>query len=167
MWQIPFFDRIWILNIIRFFEITEYRILNTIRYLENSNTESYLVSRKSEYLIQIVLFGPTIGISNTKYQIIYNILEKMKLKKIYFFHTIHFVLQTCETIWTGIRSNYSNTWILLGVQKKIIPNTDFYLVLRKSEYPIRILLFSPTIRILFEYQIIHHTLSCLFVPVLK
>ena len=39
VWQIPFFDRIRIPNIIRFSEITEYRISNTIRYWEKPNTE--------------------------------------------------------------------------------------------------------------------------------
>ena len=75
------------------------------------------------------------------------------------FHTRHFVLRICETIWTSIRSNYLNTWILFGVPKTRIPNTEYYLVLRKSEYQIRILLFGQTIRIVFEYQIIHHTLQ--------
>ena len=39
VWRIPFFDRIWIQNIIRFSEITKYRIPNTIRYWENTNTK--------------------------------------------------------------------------------------------------------------------------------
>ena len=46
----------------------------------------------------------------------------------------------------------------LGCRKTQIPNTEYYLVLRKTKYRIRILLFGPTIRIVFEYRIIHHTL---------
>ena len=38
-------------------------------------------------------------------------------------HTRHFVLKICETIRTGIRSNYSNTRILFGVPKN--PNTEY------------------------------------------
>ena len=87
-----FFDRIRIPNIIRFSEIIEYRISNTIRYWEIPNTEYqilfgieqiwipntkyFLVLKKSEYQIQIVLFGLTIWIPNTKYRIVYKILEK-------------------------------------------------------------------------------------------
>ena len=74
------------------------------------------------------------------------------------FHTRHFVLKICEAIQTGIRSNYSNTRILFGVQKTWIPNTEYYSVLGKSKYRIQILLFGPTISIVFKYQI-----SCLVV----
>ena len=42
------------------------------------------------------------------------------------FHTRHFVLKICETIWTGIRSNYSNTRILFGVPKN--PNTEYQIL---------------------------------------
>ena len=38
-------------------------------------------------------------------------------------HTRHFVLKICETIRTGIRSNYLNTRILFGVTKN--PNTKY------------------------------------------
>ena len=57
-----FFDQIWIPNIIQFSEITEYQISNNILYWENPNTKFYSVSRKSEYQIQIVLFGLKIQI---------------------------------------------------------------------------------------------------------
>ena len=140
------FDRIWIQNIIRFSEITKYRILMTIRYWQNPNTEHYLVPRKSEYWIWIVLLGLTIQIPNTKYPILNEFFEKMKLKLRYLFHTQHLVLKLCETIWTGIYSNFSNTRILFGVPKN--PNTVDYSVLRKSEYQIQILLFSPNILII-------------------
>ena len=77
-----FFDQIQITNIIWFSEITEYQILNTIRYWENPNTEYRILFgiKKSEYQIRIVLFGLTIRIQNTKYRIVYNIFEKMKQK---------------------------------------------------------------------------------------
>ena len=73
-------------------------------------------------------------------------------------HTRHFVLLICEIIRTGIWSNYLNNRYYSGCKKILIPNTKYYLVLRKSEYRIQILLFSPTIRIVFEYRIIRHTL---------
>ena len=138
----------------------EYRILLGIEKIRIPNTEYYSVSRKSKYRIRIVLFGLTIRIPNTTYRIIYKILEKIKLISRNFSHTRHFVLKICETIWTGIRSNYSNTRILFGMPKIQIPNTEYYSVLRKAEYRIRILLFGPTIRIVFEYRIIRHTLVC-------
>ena len=59
---------------------------------------------------------------------------------------------------------FSSQWLFqecrdwFGVPKK--PNTEYYLVLRKSEYRIQILLFGPTIWIVFEYQIFCHTLHC-------
>ena len=116
------------------------------------------VSRKSEYRIRIVLSGLTIRIRNTKYQIVYNILEKIKLKYRYLSHTRYFVLKICETIRTGIWSIYSNIRMLFGCQKTQIPNSKYYSVMRKSEYRIRILQFVPTIRIVFEDRIICHTL---------
>ena len=72
-------------------------------------------------------------------------------------HTRHFVLQGKlfrEVFGPTIRipEYYS------GCKKTRIPNTEYYLVLRKSEYQIQILLFGPTIRIVFEYRIICHTL---------
>ena len=64
-----------------------------------------MVLRKSEDPIQIVPFGPTIRIPNTKYQMVYKILrKKMKLKSTYLSHTRHFVLKICETIRTDIRA---------------------------------------------------------------
>ena len=45
---------------------TECSILFGIDKIRIPNTEYYLVSRKSEYLTQIVLFGLTIQIPNTK-----------------------------------------------------------------------------------------------------
>ena len=59
---------------------TEYWILLVIEQIRIQNTEYYSVSRLSEYQIQIVLFGLTILIPNTKYGIVYKILEKKKLK---------------------------------------------------------------------------------------
>ena len=49
-----------------------------------------------------------------------------------------------------------------GCQNTRIPNTEYYSVLRKSKYRIQILLFGLTIRIVFEYQIIRHTMCTLF-----
>ena len=83
----------------------------------------------------------------------------MKQKERYLSHTRHFVLKICQTIRKGIRSYYSNTRILFGVPKTQILNTEYSSVLRKSEYRIQIVLFGPTIRIVFEYRIIRHTLS--------
>ena len=59
---------------------TEYRILFGIEKIQIPNTEYYSVSWKSEYRIRIVLFGVTIRIPNTKYRIIHEIVEKIKLK---------------------------------------------------------------------------------------
>ena len=115
---------------------TEDQILFGIEKIRIPNIEYYLLSRKSEYRIRVVLFGLTIQITNTKYQIIYKILEKMKLKLRYLSHTRHFVLKVGVTIRTGIQSNYSNTRILFGVPRTRIPNTKYYLVLRKSKYRI-------------------------------
>ena len=85
---------------------TEYRILFGIEKIRIPNTEYYSVSRKSEYRIQIVLFGLTNQIPYTKYRIVYKILEKRQLKSKYLSHTRHLVLKICETIrtdiWTGI-----------------------------------------------------------------
>ena len=75
-----FFDRIRITNNIRFPKITEYQILNTIWCWENPNTKHYWVLRKSEYRIQIVLFGLTIQIPNTKYQIVNKMLDTQATK---------------------------------------------------------------------------------------
>ena len=139
VWQIPFFDQIQIPNIIWFLEITKYQISNTIRYWENLNTEYYLVLRKYKYRIRIVLFRLTIWIPNTKYRIVYKILKKIKLKNIYWSHTRHFVMTICETIRTGVWSNYlfitrilfgvpknpnNKNQILFGIEKILIPNTN-------------------------------------------
>jgi hypothetical protein len=59
---------------------TEYWILFVIEKIRIPNTKYYSESRKFEYRIRIVLFGLTVRIPNTKYRIVYNILEKMKLK---------------------------------------------------------------------------------------
>ena len=59
---------------------TEYRILFGIEKTRIPNTEYYSLSRKFEFRIRIVLFGLTIRIPNTKYGIVYQILEKIKLK---------------------------------------------------------------------------------------
>ena len=158
-----FFDRIRIPNIIWFLEITEYQILNTIWYWENSipNAKYYLVSRKSEYRIWIVLFGPTIQISNTKYRIVFNILEKIKKKKyIYLSHTRHLFCKFVKLFGQVFGPTIPIPEYYLGWKKTRIPNTEYYSVLRKSEYRIRILLFCPIIRIVFEYRIICYTLYC-------
>ena len=60
---------------------TKYQILFGIDKIRVLNTEYYSLSRISLYQIQMVLFGLTILILNTKYRIVYKILEKkMKLK---------------------------------------------------------------------------------------
>ena len=78
--NIFFFDRIQIPNIFLFLEITEYQILNTIRYGENWNTKYRILFGIKK--IQIPNTNITIRYNylNTKYYSIYNILEKMKLK---------------------------------------------------------------------------------------
>ena len=104
--------RIWISNIIRFSEFTKYRTLNTIRYWENKNTEYYIVSRKSEYQIQIVLFGLTIQIPNTKYRIVSKILQKTQHKSTF---------KYLNSIW-GAKKNKTQYRILLGIEIIRIPN---------------------------------------------
>ena len=138
---------------------TKYWILFGIKKIQIPNTEYYTVSRKFEYRIRIVLFGLTIRIPNTKYRIVYNILEKWNYNKdicpiqdILFWKYVKLFGHVFGlTIW--IPEYYT------GCQKTQIPNTEYYSVLRKSEYRIRILLFGPTIRIVFEYRIIRHTLA--------
>ena len=76
VWQIPFFFtkyKYWILFGFQKSPNTEYQILFSIEKIWIPNTEYYSVSRTSEYQIRIVLFGLTIQIPNTKYQIVYNI----------------------------------------------------------------------------------------------
>ena len=107
--------------------------------------------RKFEYWVRIVLFGLTIQIPNTKYRIVLKMLKKRPLKSTYLSHTRHFVFKICETICTSDRYSI--------IQKKRIPNIEYYSVFRYSEYQIRILLFGLIIQIFFEYRIIHHTLA--------
>ena len=153
-----FSDQIRILNIIRFLEITEYQILNTIRYWQNPNIE-YQISRISQHRVQIVLFDLTIRIPNAKYQIVYKMLEKIKLKWRYLFHARHFVLKICETMRTGIWSNYSNTQLLFGVLKNV--NTEYRIIfdIEKIQIPNTNTTIHPTIWIVFECQITRHTLG--------
>ena len=76
---------------------TEHRILFGIGKIWIPDTEYYSVSRRSKYRIRIVLFGLTIQILNTKYQIVHKIWKKMKLKLRYLSPSRHFVLKICET----------------------------------------------------------------------
>ena len=69
-------------------------------------------------------------------------MEKNETKKNYLSHTRHFVLKLCETIWTGIRSNYSNTQIIFGVPKNM--NTKYRILFRIEK--IRIPNTNTTIR---------------------
>ena len=55
---------------------TKYQIIFGIEKIKIPNIEYYSVSRSSKYQIRIVLFGLTIQIPNTKYQMVYKILEK-------------------------------------------------------------------------------------------
>ena len=84
--------------------LTEYYLV--FRNHRIPNIEYYSVLRISEYRIGIVLFVLTIRIPNTKYRIVYKILEKRQLKSTYLSHTRHFVFKFFETIqtdiWTGI-----------------------------------------------------------------
>ena len=50
---------------------TEYRLLLGNEKIRIPNADFYSVLRKSEYPIQIVLFGQTIQIPNTKFLIVY------------------------------------------------------------------------------------------------
>ena len=139
MWRIP--NTIPNTNTEYYLVFRNHQIPNTKDYsLYIPNTEYYSVSIKSEYQMWIILFSLTTRIPNTKYQIVYKVLEKIKLKERFLFHTRHFVLKICETIRTGICSNYLNTRILFGLPKTWISNTKYYSysVLRKSQYRRRI-----------------------------
>ena len=77
-------------------------------------------------------------------------LEKRQLKSTYCF----------KNLWNYLyiySDRYLNTRIWGA--KKLIWNTDYYLVLRYSEYRIWILLLGLTIQIVFKYRIICHTLA--------
>ena len=50
VWQLPLFDKIQLSNISQFWETTEYRWSNTIRYWENPNTETEYRIPKKLYL---------------------------------------------------------------------------------------------------------------------
>ena len=114
---------------------TEYRIIFGIENIRIPNTEYYLVSRKSEYRIQKIL-----------------LCLSMQIQEILFWKYVKLFGQVFgPTIC--IPEYYS------GCQKAPILNNEYYSVLRKAEYRIQILLFRPTIRIVFEYRIIRHTLS--------
>ena len=71
---------------------------------------------------------------------------------------MNFVFKFFETIPTDFWTSVQIPEYYKGCEKNWIPNTEYYLVLRKSEYQIQILLFGPTIWIVFEYRIIRHTL---------
>ena len=138
MWRIPFFDRIRIPNIIRFSEITEYRISNTIRYWENPNTEYRILFGikkiripNTNSTIRIVLFGRTIRIPNS----IENFGKNETKIKIF----VPYKTFCSENMW-----NYSDRYsvqlfeypntirgakkpeyrILFGIEKIRIPNTN-------------------------------------------
>ena len=66
---------------------TEYQTLFGIEKIRIPNTKYYSLSIKSEYRIQILLFGLTIQKPNTKYWIVNKTLEKIKLKLRYLSHT--------------------------------------------------------------------------------
>ena len=83
------------------------RRLNTIRYWE-----------KSKYLIRIVLFGLTIQIRNTKYRMVNKILEKRQLKSTYMSDTRHLKNKKIKNYSDRYFDQYSNTRILIMVQKK-------------------------------------------------
>ena len=142
---------------------TEYWIVFGIEKIRIVNTEYYSVMRKSEYRMQKVWFGLTIWIPKTKYRIAYKVLGK-KSTKINIF--VSYKTFCSENLWNysdRYLVGYSNTRILFGVPKKLILNTKYYSVLRKYEYKIlkyQILLFGPTIQIIFKYRIICHTLGC-------
>ena len=115
------------------------------------NIEYYSVLRKSEYQIlfgikKIRIPNSTIpsNYSNTEYLIPNSIQHfgENETKTRYLSHTIHFVLKVCETIWTGIWANYSNTRILFGVPKSL--NTKYQILF--SIEKIRIPNMNNTIR---------------------
>ena len=60
-------------------------------------------------------------------------MERKKVTKINIFVSYKtFVLKICETIWTAIWSGIQIPEYYLRCQKNWIPNTKYYLVLRKS-----------------------------------
>ena len=137
---------------------TKYWIVFGIEKIGIPTTVDYFVLRKSEYQIQIVLFGLTIWIQNTKYLIVYKLVEKNATEINIFVSYETFCSQILCNYLVKYLVQYSNAQIVFGVPEKRIPNIEYYSVLRKFKYQIRILLFSPTIWIVFEYQIIRHTL---------
>ena len=111
---------------------TEYRIIFGIDKIQITNTEYYLVSRKSEYQIWIVLYGLNIWIPNTKYWIEYNILEKWNWNK-----------DTCSIedilFWKYVKlfgqvfgPTIEIPEYYFGCQKNRITNTKYFSELRKS-----------------------------------
>ena len=135
---------------------TEYWILFGIKKIWIPNTKYSSILRKSEYQIQIVLFGITIWKPNNKYRIVQKKFWKKSAKINIFISYKTFG----ETIWTDI---WTGIWIpkyYLGCKKTTkyqIPNIIRYWDNQSTEF--RILLFGLTIRIVFKYQIICHTLS--------
>ena len=67
VWKIPFFDQIWIPNIIRSSEIMDYQIPNTIRYWQNPNTKYQILFGIKK--IRIINLNSTIwsNYSNTEF----------------------------------------------------------------------------------------------------
>ena len=143
----PFFDRIRIPNIIWFSENTEYRIMNTIWYWQNPNTKYQIPFGIEKNLIPNMNSTIWSNYSNTKY-LTPNSIQNFgkKTTKINIFVSYNtFCLEILWNYSDRYSDWYLNTWILFGVQKK--PNIKY-----------QVLLFGLTIWIVFEYQIIHHTL---------
>ena len=113
-----FFDRIRIPNTIRFSEISEYRILNTIRYWENPNTKYRILFVIKK--IQIPNTNSTFrsNYSNTKYLIqnsIQNFWNNETKIKIF----LPYKTFCSENMWS-----YWEYRILFGIGKIWIPNTN-------------------------------------------
>ena len=101
---------------------TKYQILFATKKIWIPNTKYYLVSRKSKYRIRIVLFSLTTQIPNTKYAIVYTILEKTSAKiKIFVSYKTY-----CLNYSDGYLDWYSNTRIIFRVSKKT--NTEYQIL---------------------------------------
>ena len=89
------------------------------------NTYNYSVLRNSEYRTHILLFGLTIQIPNTKYQIVYKVSKKkiIKINIHVLYKTLNFFLNYSNRYPDG----YFNTRILFWVPKK--PNTEYRILL--------------------------------------
>ena len=106
---------------------TEYRILFGIEKTQIPNTKYSSLLRKSKFQIGIVLFGLNIWIPNTKYQIVYTLLEKKKATKINKF--ISYKTFCLNFLWNYLdrySDLYLNTQILFGVPKKL--NTKYQIL---------------------------------------